>query len=30
MKRFASISGMEYEGMITNKKEADLMAERLG
>ena len=30
MKRFASISGMEYGGMITNKKEADLMAEKLG
>lgn len=29
MKRFASISGMEYGGMITNKKEADLLAERL-
>lgn len=30
MKRFASISGMEYEGIITNKKEADRMAGRLG
>lgn len=29
MKRFASISGMEYEGMITNKNDADLMAEKL-
>lgn len=30
MKRFASISGMEYEGMVTNKKDADRLAEKLG
>lgn len=29
MKRFASISGMKYEGMIISKKEADKMAETL-
>ena len=29
MKRFASISGMEYGGMITNKKDADLIAESI-
>ena len=29
MKRFASISGMEYEGMVTSKQDADKMAEKL-